>query len=64
VEEARAFQSLMDLNNWNGKQIAEALLIPASKISRSLALLDLPAEFQQQVDTGRITNCACPFARR
>ena len=54
MEEARAFQSLMDLNNWNGKQIAEALQIPASKVSRSLALLDLPAEYQQQVDTGRI----------
>ena len=54
MEEARAFQSLMDLNNWNGKQIAEALQIPASKVSRSLALLDLPAEFQQQVNTGQI----------
>lgn len=54
VEEAKAFQSLMDLNNWNGKQLAEALQIPASKISRSLALLDLPAEYQQQVDTGQI----------
>jgi len=54
MEEARAFQSLMDLNNWNGKQIADALRIPASKVSRSLALLDLPAEFQQQVDTGQI----------
>ncbi|MEJ7590679.1 MAG: ParB/RepB/Spo0J family partition protein [Planctomycetaceae bacterium] len=54
IEEAKAFQSLMDLNNWNGKQLAEALQIPASKVSRSLALLDLPAEFQQQVDTGQI----------
>lgn len=54
VEEAKAFQSLMDLNNWNGKQIAEALQIPASKVSRSLALLDLPAEYQQQVDMGQI----------
>ncbi len=54
MEEARAFQSLMDLNNWNGKQIAEALQIPASKVSRSLALLDLPPEYQQQVDTGQI----------
>ncbi len=54
VEEAKAFQSLMDLNNWNGKQLAEALQIPASKISRSLALLDLPAEYQHQVDTGQI----------
>jgi ParB family chromosome partitioning protein len=59
MEEARAFQSLMDLNNWNGKQIAEALQIPASKVSRSLALLDLPAEYQQQVDTGRDCRPNC-----
>ena len=54
IEEAQAFQSLMELNGWNGKQVAEALRIPASKVSRSLALLDLPAEIQQKVDAGQI----------
>ncbi|MEZ5940286.1 MAG: ParB/RepB/Spo0J family partition protein [Planctomycetaceae bacterium] len=54
VEEAKAFQSLMELNHWNGKQIAEALKIPPSKVSRSLALLDLPADVQRQVDSKQI----------
>ena len=42
VEEARAFVSLMELHGWNGKQVAEALRLPASKVSRALALLKLP----------------------
>jgi ParB family chromosome partitioning protein len=54
IDEARAFQSLMDLNGWNGKQIADALRIPRSKVSRSLALLDLPADIQRQVDSGQV----------
>ena len=54
MEEARAFQSLMQLHGWNGKQVAEALRIPPSKVSRSLALLDLPSDIQQQVDTGQV----------
>lgn len=54
IEEARAFQSLMDLNRWNGKQCAEALRIPPSKVSRALALLDLPGDIQQQVEAGEV----------
>lgn len=54
IEEARAFQSLMDLNGWNGKQIADALRVPPSKVSRSLALLDLPADIQRQVEAGQV----------
>lgn len=54
IEEARAFEQLMKLKSWNGKQVAEALHIPASKVSRSLALLDLPAEVQEQVAAGQL----------
>lgn len=54
LEEAKAIQSLMELNNWNGKQVAEALRVTTSRVSRSLALLDLPAEIQQQVDAGTL----------
>ena len=50
IEEARAFQALIDHHGWTGKQLAEALRLPASKVSRSLALLDLPLDLQQQVD--------------
>jgi ParB family chromosome partitioning protein len=54
IEEAKAFQSLMDLNRWNGKQCAEALRIPPSKVSRALALLDLPSDIQKQVEAGEV----------
>lgn len=54
VEEARAFRSLMQHNGWTGKQIAESLHIPASKVSRALALLKLPSETQHEVDAGKI----------
>jgi len=54
IEQAKAFQSLMELNHWNGKQLAESLRIPASTVSRSLALLSLPSDVQRQVDTGEI----------
>ena len=41
-------------NNWNGKQVAEALRISASTVSRSLSLLDLPSEIQQQIEEGKL----------
>jgi len=54
MEEAKAFLALMEINQWNGKQVADALRVPPSKVSRVLALLDLPLEIQQRVDSGDI----------
>ncbi len=54
VEQAKAFSALMELNGWNGKQIADALYIPASSVSRALALLQLPVRIQEQVDRREI----------
>jgi ParB family chromosome partitioning protein len=54
IEEARAFQSLMGLNGWTGRQLSEQLQVPQSRISRALSLLRLPAEVQNQVDLGEI----------
>jgi ParB family transcriptional regulator, chromosome partitioning protein len=42
----------MDLNAWTGKQLADALRLPPSKVSRSLALLDLPEDLQDRVQAG------------
>ena len=52
VEEARAFRELLALNGWTGKQLADALRVPASKVTRSLALLDLPDDLQHRVEAG------------
>jgi len=54
LEEAKGYQSLMELNGWNGKQVAQALRVTTSRVSRSLALLDLPEEIQKQVDSGAL----------
>ena len=54
IEESRAFSSLMTLQGWNGKQVAKALHLSESKVSRSLALLDLPRDIQERVDAGDV----------
>jgi ParB family chromosome partitioning protein len=54
IEEAEAFASLMKLNGWTGKQVAEALRVQPSRVSRALALLKLPEEIQEQVNAGVI----------
>ena len=58
IEQARAFASLMRLNGWNGKQVAERLRVPASQVSRALALLRLPEDIQRRVDDGEIPTRA------
>ena len=58
LEQARAFASLMELNSWNGKQVAEALRIQPATVSRTLALLKLPADVQAHVEAGDISSRA------
>ena len=55
LEEANAFSDLMELNDWNGKQLAEALRLDPSKVSRSLALLRLPPDVQDEVESGAVS---------
>lgn len=52
LEEAKAFASLIAMNNWKGKDVAASLGIHPAKVSRSLALLKLPNEIQAQVESG------------
>ena len=52
IEEAHAFEKLIQLNDWCSKQLAESVHIPPSKVTRSLALLKLPPDLQQQVTDG------------
>lgn len=51
-ESARAFQDLMDKLSFNGKELAAYLHVAPSTVSRTLAVLELPAELRQLVDTG------------
>jgi ParB family chromosome partitioning protein len=54
VEEAHAFATLMRLNGWSGKDVAQALHIHPSRVSRALALMRLPESVQEQVNAGAI----------
>jgi len=54
IEQARAFRALMDRNDWTVSQVARELAIDHSNVSRALALLDLPAAVQDQVERGAL----------
>ena len=58
IEQAKAFASLMELNSWNGKQVAEALRVQPATVSRGLALLKLPSDLQDRVESGEIPSRA------
>lgn len=52
IEQARAYQSLMDRNGWSGNQVAKALGIAQPTVVRALALLELPEPVQERVELG------------
>ena len=54
IEQARAYQALMDNNGWDGKTLAAELAVDPSKVSRAMALLDLPEAVQEKVDQGAL----------
>jgi ParB family chromosome partitioning protein len=54
IEEAKAFADLMIVRGWTGKDLAQALNISASRVSRALSLLTLPETVQDQVAAGEV----------
>src|SRR4051812_22463781 len=55
IEQAKAFRSLMESNDWSTRQLASELAITQSNVVRALALLDLPAAVQVQVEEGTLS---------
>lgn len=55
IEEAESFQKLMSVNQWTGKELAAALNISPTRVSRVLALLKLPHEMRVRIDTGELS---------
>ena len=55
VEEAHSFRKLIELNGWTGNQLAMALSISPTRVSRALALLKLPDETRARIDSGKIS---------
>ncbi len=58
VEQARAFRTLMDRRGWSYRQLGSALNLSSAHITRSMALLNLPADLQEQVDLGTVPASA------
>lgn len=58
LEQAKAFASLMEINGWNGKQVAEALRVQPATVTRTLALLKLPGDIQNRLEAGDISSRA------
>lgn len=54
IEQATAFRRLMEAMGWSGRKLAEELGISQPKVSRALALLNLPMEVQELVEEGRL----------
>ena len=55
LEEAKAFAKLIELNTWTAKQLSQAICVPQSKVSRALALLRLPPDIQEHVQSGKLS---------
>jgi ParB family chromosome partitioning protein len=58
IEQARAYRQLMDLHGWTAKELAGELQVSQGAVSKSLSLLSLPVELQEQVDDGSIPATA------
>ncbi len=54
IEQARAFRSLMDINQWSTRQISRELGVDQSNVVRALAMLELPTAIQDQVEAGTL----------
>jgi ParB family transcriptional regulator, chromosome partitioning protein len=54
IEQARAFRTLMDRNDWTAARLAEALQLTGASVTRALALLDLPYTVQDAVASGEL----------
>jgi ParB family transcriptional regulator, chromosome partitioning protein len=58
IEQARAYRQLMDLHGWTAKELAGELQVSQGAVSKSLSLLTLPVDLQEQVDAGSIPATA------
>ena len=55
LEQATAFQALMDANGWSARRLAEELHISHQTVIRAVGLLELPAEVRDRVESGELS---------
>lgn len=54
IEQAHAFKALIDRRGWSQRELAEHLHVGLASVNRALALLDLPTEIQDRVESGAL----------
>lgn len=54
METARGVKQLMDLSSWSAAQVSVKLGMSPGKVSKLLALLDLPESVQEQIEKGAL----------
>jgi ParB family chromosome partitioning protein len=54
VEQARAYRTLMDRNGWPALKLAEVLHLHVGTVTRALALLELPGDVRDRVESGAL----------
>ena len=54
IEQAHSFRALMERRGYSGRQLAEVLNCSHASVQRALALLELPAQVQDQVEQGAL----------
>ena len=52
IEQAKAYRELMTMNGWSAAQLTRELAVTESKVTRALALLELPEAIQVRVEQG------------
>jgi ParB family chromosome partitioning protein len=58
IEQAQAFQALMDANGWSARRVADELSLANSTVIKALALLDLAPAVQERVGAGELSPAA------
>jgi ParB family transcriptional regulator, chromosome partitioning protein len=58
VEQANAYRALMEQGGMSQRQIAEHLHVSQGSVSRALALLGLPGEVRDRIDSGSLSAAA------
>ncbi len=58
VEQGRAYRRLMDLHGWTAKELSETIGVEATAVYRALALLRLPEDVAERVESGEIKATA------
>jgi ParB family chromosome partitioning protein len=64
VEQAKAYKALMEARGWSTRALAAELSVGQASVLRALALLELPAAVQAQVEQGALApSAAAELAR-